>query len=269
MIRGLRDLFGAGLHATDGAIGKVHDFYFDDQEWKVRYLVADTGGWLTGRLVLISTAALGTPDWAGRSFPVSLTRRQIEESPGTEEHLPVNRQMEEALARHYNWPTYWGGGLFAAGAAGLYPELVVGDDAPETPPEARTRAEEAAAPAEDAADRRLRSLRDVAGYAIGATDGPVGKVEDALADDAAWSIRYFVVDTNKWLPSKEVLFSPGWTREVSWEDHCVYVDLTKEQIKAAPAYERDTEITREYEERLFAHYGRAPYWREAATAGRR
>jgi hypothetical protein len=37
----------------------VKDFYFSDQQWAVRYVVADTGSWLLDRLVLISPHAFG------------------------------------------------------------------------------------------------------------------------------------------------------------------------------------------------------------------
>ena len=62
MIRDASDLSGYTIKATDGDIGEVVEFFFDDEKWTIRYLVADTGGWLTGRRVLISPAALG---WIG------------------------------------------------------------------------------------------------------------------------------------------------------------------------------------------------------------
>ena len=37
------------LNALDGEIGKVKDDYFDDRYWTTRYLVADTGHWLSSR----------------------------------------------------------------------------------------------------------------------------------------------------------------------------------------------------------------------------
>ena len=54
MLRSIKQLHGAKLGASDGEIGHVKDFYFDDQNWAVRYVVADTGSWLPGRQVLIS-----------------------------------------------------------------------------------------------------------------------------------------------------------------------------------------------------------------------
>ena len=63
MLRNFKDLRGYAIRATDGVIGKVDDFYFDDEDWGIRYLVVDTGSWLSGRKVLISPIALGSPDW--------------------------------------------------------------------------------------------------------------------------------------------------------------------------------------------------------------
>ena len=58
MLRSVKQLYGDKLGASDGEIGRVKDFYFEDQNWVVRYLVADTGSWLSGRKVLISPHAL-------------------------------------------------------------------------------------------------------------------------------------------------------------------------------------------------------------------
>ena len=55
MLRSIKQLYGDKLGASDGEIGRVKDFYFDNQSWAVRYPVADTGSWLAGRQVLICT----------------------------------------------------------------------------------------------------------------------------------------------------------------------------------------------------------------------
>jgi hypothetical protein len=49
MRRSLKEIIGYSMGATDGEIGHVSDFLFDDHEWTVRYLVASTGTWLPGR----------------------------------------------------------------------------------------------------------------------------------------------------------------------------------------------------------------------------
>ena len=87
----------------------MKDFYFDDQNWAVRYVVADTGAWLPGRQVLISPHAFSSLDQAGKLLVVNLTRKQIEDSPSIESHKPVSRQYEEEYYRYYGWPYYWQG----------------------------------------------------------------------------------------------------------------------------------------------------------------
>jgi hypothetical protein len=81
MLQRAKELSGYTLGARDGEIGKVSEFYFDDHNWTVRYLVADTGGWLSGRQVLISPYALDPADKGRKVIPVELTRAQIEKSP--------------------------------------------------------------------------------------------------------------------------------------------------------------------------------------------
>ena len=54
MLRKMKDLKGFSIGARDGDIGEANDFIFDDKNWTVRYLVADTNRWLPGRKVLIS-----------------------------------------------------------------------------------------------------------------------------------------------------------------------------------------------------------------------
>jgi hypothetical protein len=85
---------GYKLQSLDGEIGKVKEFYFDDRHWTIRYLVADTGNWLTGRQVLISPYALTAVNNKAQNIAVDLTRQQIEDSPSLDSDKPVSRQFE-------------------------------------------------------------------------------------------------------------------------------------------------------------------------------
>ena len=73
MQRNIDSLIGYNLEATDGVIGEVEDFYFDDESWTMRYLIVKTGNWLSGRKVLISTSALTKTSWKTGLFPLNLT----------------------------------------------------------------------------------------------------------------------------------------------------------------------------------------------------
>ena len=89
MLLSLRQLYGKKLGASDGDIGPVRDFYFNDQQWAIRYVVADTGSWLSSRLVLISPHVFENLHQDGDGLFVNLTRQQIENSPAIESHKPV------------------------------------------------------------------------------------------------------------------------------------------------------------------------------------
>ena len=107
MLRDLKTLRGFSLKAADGEIGNVRDVFFDDLHWTVRYLVADTGSWLTGKTVLIVPKFLGTPEDTSRTIPVTLTRSKVEGSPSIETSKPVTRQHEAEYLRYYGLSYYW------------------------------------------------------------------------------------------------------------------------------------------------------------------
>jgi sporulation protein YlmC with PRC-barrel domain len=89
MHRAINSLIGYRMAAMDGKIGKVEDFYFDDQVWMIVYLVVKTGNWLSGRKVLISPAALIKGADRDGTFPVTLTREQIVNGPDIDTDKPL------------------------------------------------------------------------------------------------------------------------------------------------------------------------------------
>lgn len=80
MLRSLEEILGYGLMAEDGDIGHVEDVLFDDHDWVVRYVVVDTGKWISRKKVLLARASIEDPDWPARKLPVRLTKHEIEES---------------------------------------------------------------------------------------------------------------------------------------------------------------------------------------------
>ncbi len=243
-------LKGFTLNSLDGEIGEVSEFYFDDKHWVIRYLVADTGGWLAGRLVLISPYALDGAIKDSDSIAIHLTKKQIRESPSLDSDKPVSRQFELDYSGYYGWPMYWGGPMMW----GAYPYLV------RDPNQWKTANEP-----EKSWDPHLRSTDAVTGHHIQATDGEIGHVVDFLIDDETWAIRYLIVDTRNWWPGKKVLVSPQWIERVSWSELKVHVNLTREAIKAAPEYTDESPMTRDFEGGLFRHYDRDGYWAHETT----
>ncbi len=258
MLRTVKDLQGYAIRATDGVIGEVVDFFFDDKDWAIRYLVVDAGTWLVGREVLISPVAVGHPDWSAQLIPATLTKEQVQHSPDIDTRKPVSRQHEAQYLAYYQYPLYWGGaGLWGMGA---YPGSLSTEDVVSVEMKARRDAELAADASEDV---HLRSCKAVMGHHIQATDGEIGHVENFLVDDHTWAIRYLVVDTSNWWGGRHVLVAPEWIQDVSWSDARVSVDLTRQAVKEAPAYDSAEPLDRQREIAIYKHYGRPGYWTKA------
>lgn len=241
-----KELKGFKLNCKDGILGKVKDFYFDDHYWTTRYLVADTGGWLSEKQVLISPYAITDVNEEEEYIMLDLSKKQIQDSPPLESDKPISKQYESSYYDYYRWPSYWDGNFMW----GEYPYI---NRAPGNWDQ-RTRSIKPWNP-------NLRSVHAVNGNYIEATDGEIGHVADFLIDSETWAIRYLIADThNFWPGGKQVLLSPQWIDRVSWPDKRIYVDVSKATIKGAPEYTSDFLITRNYETGLYSYYDQNGYW---------
>ena len=249
-----KTLNGYKLESLDGEIGKVRDFYFDDKHWTIRYLVADTGNWLTGRQVLISPYALVAAIKEEHGIAVALTKKQIENSPSLDSDRPVSRQFEENYYGYYGWPMYFDGPYMWGPAP-----FIARDAEKQTGTGQRKKRW----------DPHLRSTNEVSGYHIQASDGEIGHIADFVIDDATWAIRYLIVDTRNWWPGNKVLISPQWIKRVSWPEWKVFIAHTREKIRNSPKYTEECLLTREYEEGLHRHYDRPGYWVNERAPGKR
>jgi len=88
MLRSLKELEHYAVSAADGDIGSVADFLLDDERWIVRYLVVETGGFFSGRRVLISPISFRQADWSTRRFHLALTRDKVKSSPSVDVDKP-------------------------------------------------------------------------------------------------------------------------------------------------------------------------------------
>ena len=227
MLLNIKQMYGAKLSALDGEIGHVSDFYFDDQHWAVRYVVADTGFWLSGHLVLISPHAFRKFDQDCHRLFVSLNKAQIENSPPIESHKPISRQYEEEHYCYYGWPPYWQAGeMWGHGGFPLDP-----------PPHIQPSEKSAQSGVlHHGCEAHLRSTKALRGYHIETSDGEIGHVTDFMVDDEKWAICQLVVQTGHWYSSKEIIISPRNITRVSYEESMVFVNVTKDDILNAAEY---------------------------------
>ena len=248
MLRRVDALTKCSVRATDGAIGRVTDAYFDDQQWAVRYLVVDTGMWL-GWHVLISPQSITALDWDGGTIDVTLTRDQVERSPRADQQHPLSRLYESEFYTHFGYPPYWDAPP-AWGVEPASPSSIADDPTRATTRAVPTAEASAGQPTvQSAADSHVRSWREVKGYHIHASDGEIGHVDDALFDERSWLIRFIEVDTSNWIGGTSVLVPRSALGTVSWPDGTLAVTLNREQVKHSPRAD-EAHLTGVLEERL-------------------
>jgi len=248
MLRHTSEINGYAIGATDGPIGSVSDFLFDDATWQVRWLVVDTGVFLGGRKVLLPPSALGHVNHIGRQLSVRLTEQQVKDSPDINPDEAVLRPMEANLYDYYGWTPYWSMGFYMGGygyAGGLFPPVAQGFAPNDQEGVIARRAH---------GDRHLRSVREVTGYHLQARDAEIGHVADFLLEDGDWSIHYLVVDTQNWWPGKKVLISPRSIEAVDWSDRTVNLNVDRQKVKDGPAYDGSQAIDRAYEYQFHGYY---------------
>jgi hypothetical protein len=246
-------LKGFTIEATDGRIGSVSDFLFDEKTWKIRWMVVDTGHWLTGRKVLVHPSAMGRPDYGLGQIAVRLSKEKVKQSPGLLSDAPVSRQMQNDLYGYYGWDPFWGGGSYFGGGY-PYGMGAAFEPSPYRSEPGLIEAESSRLSRADG-DPHLRSVTEVVGYHIQATDGPIGHIENFLVDDADWGIRYLIIDTKNWWPGQHVLMSPYAVRSISWSGRDVTLDVSLEQVKGAPVWDPAGMVEQDYESRLHGYYG--------------
>jgi hypothetical protein len=263
MLFALSALMRCPVEALNGRTGTVEDFLFDDETWRVRWMVVDTAAWLPGRKVLIHPSAIAPLDLGPRSgdrvplmsggpdlvLSVRLTKEQIEASPGVRDDEPVSRQMERHVQDYFGWDPYWGVSYFGrnAIATALSPPPLLASAAAREPADTETHPGDG--------DPHLRSIREVKGYHLHAIDGEVGHVENFLPDNANWDIRYLVVATKNWWPGEHVLLAPYAVRSIDWESRHINLNVTRDRVKSSPPWDPITMIDQVGEKRLHSHYG--------------
>lgn len=242
-----KKLKGYKIIGNDGEIGKVKEFYFDDQCWTVRYIIADTGSWLADRYVLISPFALSSLNKEAESIGIDLCKKQIEDSPFLANGKHISRQFEIAYHEYYGWPMY----CTDPSKHGIN-HLIITNHKP------------LKIPIQDVKFRNhhLRNSRDVGGCHIQAIDGEIGHIVDFIIDNKTWTIRYLIINTHNWWAGKSVLVFPQWIDRVSLKELKVFINLSRESIKQSPEYSVESLITKDYEVQLHRYYNRNVYWPE-------
>ncbi|WP_037607039.1 hypothetical protein [Streptacidiphilus rugosus] len=101
-------------------------------------------------------------------------------------------------------------------------------------------------------DSGLLAGEDVTDYRVEAADGAIGHVEAVLDREEQ---RSLIVDTGTWIFGRRVVVPAGAVSRVDGATRTVHVVRTKDEVKAAPAFERNDD---DFWTRLGSYYGGFP-----------
>ena len=209
MLHRLQALVDHRVIATDGEIGSVRDFLFNDQTWAIHYLVVDVKRWLTREEVVLPVTAIKQLDWENKTLHVQLTKEQVRQSPDVDTKQPVSRQQEIAMQDYFGKLAYWvdrRSPLTFSMPTGIeYPMHTEGD-------------------------LHLRSISNLEGYEVRGMDGELGRLEGFILDEASWHLGYLEVKAGEWLHSRSLLVPTRWVKFISWANRRVNLHHTREGV---------------------------------------
>lgn len=244
MLRQIRELGTYRLHAKDGDIGHLEQFYFDDRDWKITYFVVDIGTWLHGKKVLMRPSAIIGVDARTKTINAAFTKQEVQDSEDVGMHKPEGLEQSHDYSIYLGWPSYYLG-LNALNDSDREPVGRAHDLEKGKTSEHSFR---------QAYDEHLRSSKLVSHYHVMAVDGEIGQIKDGIVDDQTWTIQYVVSTVRNWWSSKKVLLPTEWIVCFSAAESNVYVSLTRNNIATAPAFDPEKPLTRDIEIALNNHY---------------
>jgi uncharacterized protein YrrD len=225
MLTSYSQLNGCHLHATDGDIGSCKDILFNEQDFVVRYLVADTNKWLPlSRQVVISPISISKLNPDGHEIQVTMSKEDIKNSPSIDDCQPISRQYETLLMKYYGYGYYWTG----TGYWGEYSHPTDLVDQPDI------EADNADLPEPN----HLRSCDEVIDYEAETKNGHSGHIADFIIDSDTWAVTHCVVDTNNWLPGgKQHVINVNQIKKFTWASQQASFKLSSNEIEAAIVFD--------------------------------
>ena len=241
---------GYVIDAADGELGTVTDLLFEDGSWAIRWLVVETGSWMSEAKVLLPSSALGQPDPEPEHVHVRLTREQVRSAPHFDPDTQLTREIEAAHFRYYAMSPYWDDALMQ----GFYARQLVVDDPGQADVTAMHRRGSSNSDRAGGA-QHPHSVSAITGLTVEGTDDAIGHVEDLLIDTANWTVRYMTIHTGVWWPGEKVLISPLSVEWIDWIRRDIQLDVTRQQVLDSPRYAPEMTVDGAYDETFLIYYG--------------
>lgn len=219
--------------ATDGEIGKVVDFYFDESLFVLRYFIVDTASFLGRDRVLVSPISLKYFSAEEKKIWLNISKEELKNSPAFDSQMTISRRYEVSYNNYFSWPSYWATNKATIWSLGPYGVPWVNEDLLEK----NKRVDY-----DDSVETDLRSAGEVMKYGIKGLENEFGHIQGFLIDANTYQIDFYILDTINYFPSKNVLARVEWTDQISYLDQVIEFPFSEELIKGAPNYDKDKNL---------------------------
>ncbi len=230
MLRNIKSLLGYKLQGTDGCIGQVDEFYFEEDTWVIHYLIVKTGDWFLNRNLFISPKLLVISEKEPRVFLLNRNREQIKSSPNFDRHHSVMQNTGEARIGHFSSQMHVTT-AFCTSVSDVSKDhhlcntnrikLISGN-------ELFIRS---------FSDFHLRFTKRLSGYNVYTHREDFGQISDFILDVRQWQIISMVIDAHNWFGGKRFITSVGAIKEIQWDNSVIILSIPRNRIKNCPEYD--------------------------------
>lgn len=234
----LQDKLGYQIQTKDGITGKVKDFLFDEEQWKLRYIDVDLGGIFFEQRVLIPVQ-LVHGNWKNETFEINLKSKKLKSFPELHEHQTVSREYEELISEHYELEKYWGQRYIPGTAPSSFGVFPIGM-ASNFEVSDRITSKKIK---EDDINSSLRSFKEIQGYTIYAKNGKIGQLKDLIIESKDWEINSGVIEIESLQEIKnEVIVATKWMHEISYVEKGISLSLKQSEVMSSPNFDEHDSI---------------------------
>ncbi len=220
-----KQLIHFSFHAIDRDIGRCKNILFNDEDFVVRYLQADTNTWLPlSRKVVISPISITRVAESDEQIYIGMSSEALKNSPSIDEHKPVSREYEALFSKYFGYGYYWVG----PGTWGEYahPTELVDKELK------HLKFAEELTEQQEGMSNHLRECSEIESYKIQTLEGQVGHISDFVFDTSSWAMPLLVVDTHNWWPGgRSLALHVRHIKEIDWATHTVHVNLSEKEMK--------------------------------------
>lgn len=228
----VRTILGFAVQASDGLCSSVHDVLFDDDSWKICYLVMRTKSAENYRDFQLTIDSIHSLDVSnhivkyGQTCSTAQLTEHIDIDPPVSRQQQIKRRAIRALASFYEFDFTWG----------TFPTFPLGIHLSQNSSGFASRSSNCE---EQKYNPHLRSSREVTGYRVHSPDGKAGRVVDILFDDTNQAVRYFVVESRRFWHRTRVLLPVMLIHGVCWSMMRVSTKLDRKAVRSLPKDESE------------------------------